>query len=190
MGYKDDLRKIFPTAEFHDEQPVSETDVATTLERLYTATVASVASHPNKMLATLGKNLWSVMHHRHVALVMHDGFPSMSFFVAAPRRGERAQGMIVAPGPWVALMKSQPLVAIGAVIFAGSQAVDFYNDRLIGEPTRERAIQRALAYEAEFLKGFPDYPLSDYQKGLLKMHPEGITAAHLYDYRPVGSMVS
>lgn len=180
--FKDAIREVFPQAEFiGDRSALHFMTVAKRIEAGYTELVENLCAHCNGRLAALGRALWDVVHHRHVHVGMYE-VPTLSFLVAAGDSGQ-PQGFILAPPRWIDLVTKEPLMGVGSVIFTGSQAVDYYNDRLSSDGSLVQ--DRAASYEAEFLKGFRDQSLNAYQKSILKRFPEGFDVKYAYDYRPV-----
>lgn len=111
------------------------------------------------------------------------------YFLVAAARGFKPRGMILFPPTWVSQFTKDPVMGLGSVVFAGSQAVDFYNDR-VAIDTSPGVEARARAYEAEFLKTRPKSGLNAYQLEVLSEFPNGLEAEHLYEYRPVATCVT
>ena len=81
-------------------------------------------------------------------------------------------------------------MAVGGVVFNGSQAIDYYNGRICngGDPV-SLIFKRCLNYEAEFLRNVPAPMLNKYQRETLGMFP-AFDEQYIYEYRPVAPQVS
>ena len=81
-------------------------------------------------------------------------------------------------------------MAVGALVFNGSQAIDYYNGR-IGKDRDPMTLitKRCLNYEAEFLRTVPAALLNKYQREVLEMFPV-FDEQYLYEYRPVAPQLS
>jgi hypothetical protein len=93
------------------------------------------------------------------------------------------------PDDYIKLFDEDPMHQIGALVFTGSQAVDFWNDRIF--PQGE-VIARAHAYEAEYLHTLvrdlaDNWKPNDYQKKLMTHYPQGLDTpgVSLYEHKPV-----
>src|SRR5262249_18302332 len=91
-------------------------------------------------------------------------------FGVAQRLGHQ-EALVFVPKDWPAMAAANPLLQLGAVVFVGSQAVDFATAR-IGRDSSTKIKDRAQAYEAEYLRSFGlEAELDAYQKDLLKRWP-------------------
>ena len=92
------------------------------------------------------------------------------------RQKGRNTMMILVPPNWVELAMTDFTMALGAMIFCGSQAVDFYNNRLLENP--DECADRGRAYEAEALRIFqntdPAWVPNSYQAAMLAKYPDGL----------------
>jgi hypothetical protein len=77
------------------------------------------------------------------------------------------------------MIQKNAIYQLGALVFVGSQAVDYYNGKIWSE--FEKAKNRARAYEAEYLmtlkEAVPDLTLNEWQQDVLGAFPEGIRSA-------------
>jgi hypothetical protein len=88
------------------------------------------------------------------------------------------------------MVKDNPVLQMGAVVFVGSQAVDYYNGKLTYE-AHKNVLSRAYAYEAEYLLTILTMgcqTMTEYQKGVLKRFGEGLRSKEvrplLYTSKP------
>jgi hypothetical protein len=185
--YKDAIREVFPQAQFEGEQGLAAdvSNAGKLIAEAYTSLVDALRRNPNERLATLGRTLWEIVNHRHVHTALYEGVTVVTFTVVARENSPR-QGIILIPPLWLQIVTQEPLMGVGSIIFTGSQAVDYYNDRLSTEGSK-LLLERAYSYEAEFLKAFRQLlPLNDYQKAVLRDYPEGFDVEKYgYNYRPV-----
>jgi hypothetical protein len=99
-------------------------------------------------------------------------------FMAEVKHGEKT-GLILIPPKFLELCKENITMQFCALVFAGSQARDFYNDEMKkgGKYSRKVIIDRAFYYEAELLLLLKDeagFIPTDYQKGVLEKYPKGL----------------
>lgn len=144
---------------------------------------------PNSAIRELMGLSWDIIGHNIVSTMLGPAVPTLSFVVFS--RSGVLTGVIVPPEDWVSLFAENPAYQLGALVFVGSQAVDFYNDRYIREG-RDAVVNRCRAYEAEFIRTYkqvmdPEYALNDYQAKLCEEFPRGLSSEkvkpHLYKSR-------
>lgn len=191
MGYLQAIQSVFPDAVALDQldpkSPVAKG--VKQIETNFTTLVGCLRGSPNARLARLGALVWDIVGQRHVVVAMHATIPAMSF-MAAQRKDGPQQGMILVPPSWLDLLLTEPAMAVGGVIFNGSQALDYYNGR-IGKDLDPMTLIKARCwnYEAEFLRAVPPGMLNKYQRGVLEMYPNGFDEKLVYEYRPVAPQV-
>src|SRR5512141_1807258 len=95
------------------------------IERLFTCGVALLRGFRNPRISNLATNIWQVFEHRHTVLAVGPPVASLSF-AAVVRQGV-IQAMVLAPADWYETAIKDPVMQVGAILFTGSQAVDFYN---------------------------------------------------------------
>lgn len=142
----------------------------------------------------------SLMHHvKH--LLVSGTVQVVAYNVSNPhfavfRDGDGGlQGAILLPLNWSQMVELDLRMAMGAMIFCGSQALDFHSDKIIGQSTE--SVLRAQANEAEFLRAtlqiWPTSPFNEYQEGILQKFPEGrsseIVAGLWYVPKPVSESI-
>jgi hypothetical protein len=102
------------------------------------------------------------------------------------------------PHEWLDQISQDPLLQMGAIVFVGSQIVDFHNERIGVSPEQAAiSIKRARAYEAEYLltlrKVSSTVTLNDYQHRVLQEYPSGLMTPSvaldrlLYTPKPVAA---
>lgn len=149
------------------------------VSNIFTHGVQLIREMADPRLQVLGQHIWDIFHYRHVNLVL--GPPVRQLTITVIRRGELIEALVLAPEAWEDQVQKHPFMELGAIICIGSQAVDFYNDRLTSE-TSEAMRRRGQAYEALYLKILDgQVPLNSYQQQLLQRPP----ALELYPYKPV-----
>jgi len=107
------------------------------------------------------------------------------------RHRDVIQSGIMIPENWSNYLLQDPITQLGALIFTGSQAVDYVNDMFLTEQDRVRI--RAEIYEAEFLSQIrnmsPDWEPGSYQAQILQDYPRGLASPGardiIYQIRPL-----
>jgi hypothetical protein len=130
---------------------------------------------PNQAIRELMTLVWDLVGNRITPVAMGPQVQSLS--IACTRRLGMTQAIIFMPHHWLAMIKADPIYQLGALVYVGSQAVDFYNGKLYESP--QESENRARAHEAEFLLthiviATSTPPMNDYQKGVLEEYPLGI----------------
>jgi len=154
-------------------------------EALFTGGVDVLRSLvPNDRVRALAHVVWDLVGHKRVLVVLGSEVPSLSFTVM--RREGVDQGIVLIPKDWPQMTEDDPFMQLGAILFVGVQAVDFYNDRLLGD---QGARRRWQAYEAELLRTLktwlPRWKPNDYQREILEGCPDGLDTAgvELYPFK-------
>lgn len=96
------------------------------------------------------------------------------------------QMVIMFPVGWSSMAESDPWMAMGALVYCGSQCVDWFNERLVGQ--MEEAGRRAQAYEATYLHALGSrLKPNAYQREVMSKFPGGISDVSelLYECREV-----
>ena len=139
-------------------------------EGLFTAGVEALRSVANERVRVLACAVWDLVGNRQVQVAVGLAVPTLSFTVL--RVEGVLQGLVLIPKNWPQMVEEDPIMQSGALLFIGAQIVDFYNDRLVGDPS---ARARWEAYEAELLHSLgPDWAPNEYQRDLLKLYPDGL----------------
>jgi len=158
-----------------------------TLGARFTEGVGMLRRFPNPQIRALADMVWQVVGHRIVPIALGPSVPSLTF--GAMGSAARPDGIIFVPHEWEAMIKENAVYQLGALVFVGSQAVDYYNGRVGYEP--EAMMKRARANEAEYLvtirETVPDYTFNDWQNQMLTEFPEGLRSErikkHLYTHK-------
>lgn len=140
---------------------------------------------PNDRIRALGRMTWDLVGNKQVLTAIGPDVPSLGFTVMKAK--EMHQAIILMPKTWPKMVTDDPFMQLGAILFVGAQAVDFYNDRLFGDPGARR---RWHAYEAELLRTLvellPNWQPNAYQREALARFPEGLDSKDvpLYPFKP------
>lgn len=161
----------------------------------FTAAVHFLRSEfPNESIRRLMATVWDLVGHRIVPLSHGPTHGVWSLSFCAYVRGGRHHAVLMVPDNWLEQMKKDPVYETGAIVFVGSQAVDFYNDRVSDGHVEDRS----RGFEAEYLltvkKLSPSYKLNDYQVSVLEQCPKGIATPSLasvfYEPKPFAAPTS
>lgn len=157
-----------------------------TCEALFTSGVEVLRSLvPNDRIRSIARVVWDLVDHKQVLVVLGAEVPSITFTVM--QRSGVHQGLVLIPKACPELVEADPFMQLGAILFAGVQAVDFYNDRLVGDRGAHRRWQ---AYEAELLRtlkvGVRRWTPNVWQQEILRSCPDGLDTdgVELYAYKP------
>lgn len=174
-------------ADLDDKDPMKSAGMA--IGDLVTKLVGYLScSFPNEDINRLMTQVWHLIGSATTPVAI--GPVRTPSSVAVGRNGHITM-MILVPPNWDELVAGDPTMAIGAMIFCGSQAVDFYNDRLLENP--DECSARGRAYEVEALRIFQDtdpaWVPNSYQVGILEKYPDGLKTEGvvLYEPRPTPS---
>lgn len=139
-------------------------------ESSFTIGVNFLRRFPDDRVRKLGATLWDVCHHKHVAMGMGPKVRSLTFAAFGTR--ENLQGVILVPENWADMIMGDSLMQLGAIVMVGSQAVDFYNGKVLSEGAGPIE-RRAKSNEAHFLRKIigPFLKANDYQKRLMEEYP-------------------
>ena len=141
---------------------------------------------PNDRVNALARVIWDLIGHKQVLAAIGPDVSTLAFTVMG-FKGQPRQGVILIPKQWPQMVTDDPFMQLGAILFVGVQVVDYYNDRLIGDPGTRR---RWHAYEAELLRTLrtllPSWQLNEYQREILERFPDGLDSkdVDLYPYKP------
>ena len=145
---------------------------------------------PHPGTQTMAEALWEIIYHNLVFVSLTDPGEEIQLVIHT-LECDFQQAMIKVPQDWLEVFLDDPVFQLGGALFAGSQAVDFYNGVFATDPDGSHEL--ASAHEAELIKlalyEFPTYQLDDYQKQLLDLYPEGLNTPRakelLYPLAPV-----
>jgi hypothetical protein len=177
MSALDEILKVFAAEKVNlkdvpEEDPIAA--IGRKCEALFTGGVDALRSIiPNERIRALARVVWDLVGHKRVLVVLGTEIPTLSFTVM--RHGGVDQGIVMLPRNWPQMSAEDPFMQLGAILFVGAQVVDFYNKRLIGDPS---ARARWGAYEAELLftlaQILPGWKPNAYQLEVLARYPEGL----------------
>ena len=171
-------------ADLPEDDPTAK--IGKACENLFTGGVDVLRSIvPNDRIRDLGRVVWDLVGHKQVLVAIGPDVPSLSFTVMQIK--ELCQAIVLIPKQWPKMVEDDPFMQLGAILFVGAQAVDFYNDRLLGDDGAQRRWQ---AYEAELLHSLkvtlPSWKPNEYQREILARFPDGLDSkgVELYPYKP------
>ena len=172
-------------AELPADDPIAQ--IGNVCERLFTDGVDVLRSLiPNDRIRALARVVWDLIGNKHALVALGPDVPTLSF--TAMRLRSEVRGIVLIPKSWPQMVEEDgSFMQLGAILFVGAQVVDFYNDRLFGDPA---ARGRWHAYEAELLRTLrqllPSWKPNDYQRQALEKYPDGLDSAGitLYPYKP------
>ena len=162
-------------------------DLADNLGSLFTEAVGFLKTAlPNPELRKFGALVWDIVGNRVVPVGVGPNVPTVSF--AGYKQGPVVHGIILLPPFWNKMIKEDPVMQLGAVVYSGSKAIDFYNN-VIDAGTLD---PRAELYESEYLRTVkqiaPDYEFNAYQKKVIAKYPAGLdsegAASLKYESKP------
>jgi hypothetical protein len=159
---------------------------ATQAEQLFTSAVDVLRHSNSPIISDLMSYVWDVFHYRHILMAIGPRVKSITF-AAARKKDGTIQGLIFLPPNWPEMVKADPVMQMGAVLFTGSQVSDFYNGLIISKEEQALVLYRARSYEAEYLLLLHNggIPLNEYQQQVLTENPTGFNPALAYSRKPV-----
>jgi hypothetical protein len=139
----------------------------------------------NHNIHELGALLWDLVGSLTVPVGIGPDVNSLTLAVVSAHG--IPQATIFVPYHWQEMIDADWVCQLGAMVYIGSQARDFYNDRLDKD-----VLPRAQAYEAEFLltvkEKVPSHPFNEWQLEAMKTYPQGLQSenirAALYTSKP------
>ena len=164
------------------------TQIGNVCEALFTAGVDMLRSViPNDRVRAIASVVWDLVGHKEVLVALGPDVPTLSFTaIRFDKADDAVKGVVLVPKKWPQMVDEEVFMQLGAILFVGSQVVDFYNGKLIGNTD---APGRCRAYEAELLRTLvqaaPDWKPNDYQRQILDKYPAGLDSPGvvLYPYR-------
>lgn len=132
---------------------------------------------------------WRLVGNKISPVVMGSSVPTMSFWCEL--RDGKSMAVIMCPQNWHEQLASDPHMQMGALVFAASQAKDYWNHKFIPLPDEDIAqkkkevFQRAWSNEAELLHYFqrtaPNFKPNEYQQKVIAEYPLGtLSISHNY----------
>lgn len=133
---------------------------------------------PNPRVRALMASVHDILHYR-IAVAAVGVVSTLSCVVAS---NAPAPCMILIPNDWLAMLAENLEEQTGAIVFVGSQAVDYYNGKIFVGFLRDEIVSRARAYEAEYMLSLSEivknrkksWTPSDYQASVLREFPQGL----------------
>lgn len=194
------FRKLF-NAEVQHIEDVPKTDLtpkgaaelknAQEISLAFTKFVESLRSDPgfSPRIHDLGKLFYDLVGFRVTPVWLGPEVQAVNFWAEVPRNG-KPFACVLCPHNWLSMIQSSPIMQLGAVTFAASQARDFYNEKL---EDKEGVRSRSRAFESELLRCFCRHKvitpemLNSHQRKLLEEFPNGLdslNSALWYESRP------
>lgn len=157
----------------------------------WTESVAALSHWPDAHISALGRYTWDVFHNKHVHLIMGPQVKTLHTAIVPPTllaklgfpTGPMHQCVVITPPNWMELIKENPILQLGGVLFCSSQAVDFYNERHFVNPNELST--RAQMYESRLLRDLPSERLNEYQKGIVSKFKGRIDPKLAYERKKV-----
>ena len=138
-------------------------------------------SFPNKDINEMMSLVWDLFGHNIVPVAVTPTVKSASFLLIGDNKACR--GIVLLPWNWSEIILENPIEQIGALVFVGSQACDYYNGKLYSQINSKDTLARARAYEAEYLltvkNDLPEYRFSEYQQEIIDKFPQGINSSEI-----------
>ncbi len=145
---------------------------------MFTEGVLLLRGFPNQAIQDLAMMVWDIVGNRVVLTALGPAVPSLSLAAIKMRDTGETKGIIFVPHNWPTMVREDPVYQLGALVFVGSQAVDYYNERLTTPKEAEAAKKRARAHEAEYLLAIrgisPEIPFNEWQRSVLYEYPQGL----------------
>lgn len=135
------------------------------------------SAFPNNDIRYLMSIVWDLIGNNITPFALGPDVPTLSLAIVG-RKSDPSfrQPAIFAPINWLDMIEKDHVYQMGALVFIGSQAVDYYNNRLLNDPAVAR--QRAYIYEAEYshtVKNLtPDWQPNANQNRMMKEYPAGL----------------
>lgn len=127
--------------------------------------------YPNPRVRRLMGWVWNLIGSRTTPTAMSGVVNTPTVIVIGGMSVDEQRAAILLPPGWPARIIEDPVMAMGAMVFCGSQVVDFYNDK--AAEGSEQMHERARAYEAEFLRSYtkidPSWQPNAYQQRVLAL---------------------
>jgi hypothetical protein len=147
------------------------------VEALFTGGVDFLRSiFPNPVIRRLASVLWETVGQKITPVTWGLPVKSLSFVVVGPKSAPQA--MIAAPQTWAEMVGKDPIMQLGALVFVGSQSVDYAHEHFLSD--QANVVSRAGAYESEFLNTvkslIPTWEPGTYQASVLQNFPDGLAS--------------
>lgn len=141
------------------------------LSDAFTQGVAYLTISHNQNIRELSTLLWDLVGSYIVPVGIGPDVDSLT--LAVVNANGASQATIFTPYHWLDMIADDGICQLGALVFIGSQARDFYNKRL-----DKNTLQRSHAYEAEFLLSIKEinarHLFNEGQIEVMSSYPQGI----------------
>ena len=162
-------------------QTVSSADIAMKAQEMEYFVTAGVdylrSEFPNDHIRYLMSIVWDLIRNKITPFALGPNVPTLSLAIVG-RKSDPSfrQPAIFAPINWLDMIEKDHVYQMGALVFIGSQAVDYHNNRLLNDPAVAR--QRSYVYEAEYchtVKNLtPSWQPNANQEHMMKEYPAGL----------------
>lgn len=161
------------------------------------ATMKDPGKVPLKPINDLMSLVWGLVGKKAIPTGMtgHPMIKTLAFYAEAS--GGNMAVAILVPEEWPQMVREDPCMQMGALVFVGSQAKDHWNLKVVeqivknpkqvmidtpevtmGSPGENPVVIRARSYEAEFLhwvrRNEPKFAFNEYQQKVLEKFPNGL----------------
>jgi len=157
---------------------------------LYIKVLNQLKTFPHQGTQAMADSLIEIVSHNLVFISLSEPAVVLQLQVSTIEKTFQ-QAVLWLPLHWLEIFQEDPVYQLGAVLYTGSQAVDFYNGRLTQDLSDSGPL--AQAHEAELLwlisREFPGYQFDLYQSYLRHKFPQGLNSPKakglLYPLAPV-----
>jgi len=125
--------------------------------------------------------LWRVVGNHIAPVAINPNVPTLSFWCEFRSVDPIASlAVIMIPDNWHDMLVEDAHMQMGAMVFAASQAKDYWNHKFSPPNAKKEIHDRAWSSEAELLHYFahtaPDFKPNDYQNKIMDKYPKGIAS--------------
>lgn len=154
-------------------------------QELFTSGVAILCKSV-PVISNLMLDVWEIFNYQHVVMAIGPNVPALAISVVQDSNG-MIQALTFATYSWPQMAKEDPSMELGAIVYVGSQVVDYYNNKLLSQEDNIISKQRALSYEAEYLLLLKrdGMFLNEYQEDVIAQYPNGFDQSLSYVRRAV-----
>lgn len=137
---------------------------------------------PLPAINTLMTLFWRIVGNNVTPVVMNPSVPTLSFWCEIHQsvgHQNRSLATIMIPHNWHDLLVEDAHMQMGALVFAASQAKDYWNHKFPSS-TKKEIHDRAWSYESElfhyFVRTSPGFKANSYQSKIMEEYPNGIAS--------------
>jgi hypothetical protein len=123
MSVQDAFKTALDGAQRVEQLPASDRAMAQATTAMFDFCVDFIRTHGNEAIRDLGSRLWLTVNQRVVQVAIWSGVQTVHFTVV--QNAGVLQALILLPGEWLKRVERECVNELGAIVFAGSQAVDY-----------------------------------------------------------------